>query len=524
MELRFQAGGANRWKAEVTLTFAFKGQTWEGACQELAAGAPWLGIAPGWRDFKGKKEEAALLYGPPAMDLPRVLVIGLGEPDKLELVDLRNAIGTAARRCREGGFGSLGLDLPSLGRVAAALGSDLACLTREAVIAFFMGLYRYERFLTDKSDLPENPAWLALMSADEHFLEDIKGAARLAEAEAAGLTLARDLANGPANLVTPTFFAQTAQAVAGRHGMRCAVLDVGGLERENMGALLGVARGAAQEPRMVIMEYHPKGAKGANGANGAKGAKGAKAAQDAEGQKPLVLVGKGITFDSGGISLKPAAGMEEMKGDMSGAAAVLGVFEALGQMSSTRQPSRPIIGLMPCTENMPDGNALHPGDILLSRSGISIEVTNTDAEGRLILADALSYAQDHWEAEAIIDIATLTGACMVALGKDSAGLFCANEHLCDKIFTLGNSLGERFWPLPLWSTSKKLLKSNVADLANVGPREGGAIHAAVFLQQFIKSGQVWAHLDIAATDHTESPTNAKGASGFGVRTLLELCW
>ena len=217
--------------------------------------------------------------------------------------------------------------------------------------------------------------------------------------------------------------------------------------------------------------------------------------------------------------------MAEMKGDMSGAAAVLGVFEALGLLAGQRIPKRPVVGLLPCAENMPDGKALHPGDIITTKSGHTVEITNTDAEGRLILADALTYAQEKWQPYQIIDIATLTGACAVALGKDAAGLFCADHSLAAALLRHGECLGERSWRMPLWEdSSKEALKSHVADMANAGPREGGAIHAAVFLKQFVKKDIPWAHLDIAAADNTESPINARGASGFGVRTLLENLW
>jgi leucyl aminopeptidase len=236
-------------------------------------------------------------------------------------------------------------------------------------------------------------------------------------------------------------------------------------------------------------------------------------------------VGKGLCFDSGGISLKPAKGMEEMKGDMSGAAAVLGVMEALGQLGGGNAPARPVVGIMACAENMPDGHAARPGDIVVAKNGKSIEIVNTDAEGRLVLADALVWAQENYKAARLVDIATLTGACAVALGLEAAGLFCDDDELAAVLHEFGTALGERNWRLPLWTgTSLKALKSPCADLVNAGQREGGAIHAAVFLQQFIKEGQVWAHIDMAAADNAENPINAKGATGFGVRTLLSAVW
>lgn len=503
MDIRFQNGGPSAWKAEAVLTFIFEGEGPDQACQALEQAAPWLGIAPAWRDVKGKKGELTTLYGPPAMDLPRVQALGLGRREAVTTVDLRHAVGSAIRLCREQGLSSVGLDLASLERVAPVLNLDLAALAREAVLAALLGLYRYDRWLSDRDTLPVDPARLFLLLDDEFVPDAVREAVRLAEAEAAGLCLARDLANSPANVMTPAAFAEAARELAERGGMSFRVLGPADLEAERMGAFLAVARGARQEARMAVLEYIPEGT---------------------EHERPVVLVGKGITFDSGGISIKPSAGMADMKGDMSGAAAVLGVFEALARLAPHRRPSRPVLGLMPCTENMPGGNATHPGDIVIARSGKSIEIVNTDAEGRLILADALDYGQDGREPALLVDIATLTGACVVALGKDAAGLFCEDESLAAALLDAGKRLGERSWRLPIWETSKEALKSSVADMVNSGPREGGALHAAWFLKQFVRPGTPWAHLDIAAADNTESPINAKGASGFGVRTLLDMVW
>ncbi|MBQ8173026.1 MAG: leucyl aminopeptidase family protein, partial [Mailhella sp.] len=311
-------------------------------------------------------------------------------------------------------------------------------------------------------------------------------------------------ANDPANVTTPTTFAEKAREVAAKYGMQYRVLGRAELEAEVMAAYLAVAMGSAEEPKMAVIEYTPKGT---------------------EGLEPVVFVGKGLCFDSGGISLKPAKGMEEMKGDMSGAAAVLGVMEALGQMGPSVQSARPVVGIMACAENMPDGHATRPGDIVVAKNGKSIEIVNTDAEGRLVLADALVWAQENYKAVRLVDIATLTGACAVALGLEAAGLFCDDDALANTLHKTGTALGERNWRMPLWTgTSLKAMKSPCADLVNAGQREGGAIHAAVFLQQFVKDGQVWAHIDMAAADNADNPINAKGATGFGVRTLLSAVW
>ena len=506
MEIRFQAGGASNWKADAVISFIFEGEDAEQACSVLMQNALWLGIAPAWRDFRGASGDMTMFYGPKAMDISRVLGVGLGKAEELDATAFRHAVGRAMRQCREYDLAGVGLDGASLARVAEKLGMALDAVVREAVIAALLSLYRYDRWMSRKNS-HEDPSWLALLCEGEFVENDIRAAARMAEAEASGIMLARDLANDPANVMTPTAFAEKARSVAAKYGMSFRVLGRAELEEEKMASYLAVARGSAEEPQMAVIEYTPKGA---------------------EGREPVVFVGKGLCFDSGGISLKPAKGMEEMKGDMSGAAAVLGVMETLGQLSlvsAASAPTRPVIGIMACAENMPDGHAARPGDIVVAKNGKSIEIVNTDAEGRLVLADALCWAQEQYQPARLVDIATLTGACAVALGLEAAGLFCTDKALGDKLHESGMALGERNWQLPLWTASSiKALKSPCADMVNSGPREGGAIHAAVFLQQFVKDGQIWAHIDMAAADNADNPINAKGATGFGVRTLLSAVW
>lgn len=266
-----------------------------------------------------------------------------------------------------------------------------------------------------------------------------------------------------------------------------------------MGALLAVGQGSARPPRLVVLEHAPEGH---------------------EQDKPLILVGKGITFDSGGISLKPAANMQQMKCDMTGAADVLAAIATLAEEDAPRR----VIGLLACAENMPDGRATRPGDVVRSAGGDTVEITNTDAEGRLVLCDALAYAQKQWTPAAMVDIATLTGACAVALGTELAGLFCDDTDLAERIRAAGGVGGENYWRLPLWQPYAEQLKSEVADICHTGPREGGAINAALFLKHFVREGVRWAHLDIAGVDWNakKSPLCPVGASGFGARTLLEL--
>ena len=286
---------------------------------------------------------------------------------------------------------------------------------------------------------------------------------------------------------------RTAEELAGRHGMAVTVLDKAAIVREKMGALLAVAQGSLEEPRFIVLEY--------------KGAEGA----------PIVLVGKGVTFDTGGISIKPAQNMEDMKYDMSGAAAVLGTFEVLGRL----KPAVHVIGLIPSTENMPSGTAVKPGDVITSHLGKTIEVINTDAEGRLILCDALSWARRYRPACAI-DIATLTGAVVVALGHSAAGVMGSDDALVEEVRQAGELAGERVWPLPLWDEYRDLMKSDIADVKNAGGRPAGSISAGWFLREFV-DGFPWAHLDIAGTAYTEreDATRVKGPTGIGVRLFSE---
>lgn len=502
MELRFQAGGPSAWSAEAVIMFLWEDETVEKAAPELLEAAPWLSITPAIRDFHGKKEELALLYGPPSLPISRVVLVGLGKGEELTVAErleaLRKASGTAAVRCRELGVATLGLPVTALARFQ----SDVERTIEEVVCGALLGLYRNREFkssLAESSPVPKDPRWLALLFCDAHVPDIPRQAARKGESHAEGVLLARRLSNAPANHLTPEDLATEAGKLARRHTMKCEVLDRAAIQREGLSAFAAVAAGSVNEPCLVILEHAP-----------------AEHAED----NPLIVVGKGITFDSGGISLKPSAGMWEMKSDMSGAAAVLGFFEALGQLEIPRR----VIGLLACAENMPDARATRPGDVVTTLSGKTVEIVNTDAEGRLVLCDALTYAQKRWKPDTLLDVATLTGACVVALGNDVAGLFCADATLAQRIKDCGEIVGEPFWPLPVWDRYFDNLKSETADFSNAGPREGGACSAAVFLKQFIEPDTRWAHLDIAGPAFiTRKGTNCPaGATGFAVRTLLEL--
>jgi leucyl aminopeptidase len=443
-----------------------------------------------------------MCYGPEPGPVNRVLLFGLGKRASFTPAALRDGVAGAVRHCR-------GLHLSRLGLAAGSLDllegpEERPRLLQDSVIAALLAAHSFTAYRSGEALETEelfSPAALDLLYAENELPARDSEALNEAVAVAEGMMLTRDLINGPANVVTPAYLADVARALAGRHGFSCRVLGPEELRARGMGALLAVASGSRAEPRFIILEHAPKGL---------------------EDSAPLVLVGKGVTFDSGGISLKPAQNMHKMKGDMAGAAAVLGVFEALGRTAA--ETPRRVIGLMPCAENMPGGRASRPGDIVTTLSGKTVEIGNTDAEGRLLLCDALSFAQQEWTPAMLVDIATLTGACVVALGYEAAGLYCDHAALKDALYALGEKNGDTFWPMPLWKSSLEKLKSAVADLANVGPREGGSIHAAVFLRQFVADGLPWAHLDIAGPGYAlrKTPLCPEGGTGFGVRTLYSL--
>jgi leucyl aminopeptidase len=436
-------------------------------------------------DFAGKRDEVAVLYPPgPAA---RVVLVGLGKVDQTSGPDLRRAAAIASKRARTLGAASGAFYLAPEGRGAVGW--------REVGQRIAEGLAQGPWVYTDMKKPPEDrkpPLDKVTLLAPEAAAE-VEAGHRVGAAIGAGQTLTRGLQVLPGNVCTPAYLAGIAEEVARRHGFEVTVLDRAGIEREKMGALLSVAQGSAQDPRFIALEY--------------KGAAGA----------PVVLVGKGVTFDTGGISIKPAQNMEDMKFDMSGAAAVLGTFEALGRL----KPRVHVVGLIPSTENMPSGTAVKPGDVVTSHFGKTIEIINTDAEGRLILCDALSYAR-RYQPACVLDIATLTGAIVIALGHTATGAMGTDDALIEEVRTAGERAGERVWPLPMWDDYRELMKSDIADVKNAGGRPAGSISAAWFLREFV-DGFPWVHLDIAGTAYTErdEPTRVKGPTGVGVRLFSE---
>ena len=468
------------------------------------------------RDFAGRTGEVAVLY-PRGLNTGRVILVGLGKRAEIDEQRLRLAAAQAARRARELGARTLTFALPEPGgRVDVARRARHTQACAEGAV---LGHYRHTAYRSEPGPPPLRKIEIAPGDGDavpgasgraarQELATAVARGARWAEATC----LARDLASTPGQDLTPEVLARRAREIARDTGSKCRVLGVPELERLGMGALLAVGRGSVHPPRFIVLERpaRPAGA-------GRRRAGRRNAAPAAT----VVVIGKGITFDTGGISLKPAPDMARMKYDMAGAAAVLGLFAALPEAGAGRGLPFRVVGLIPAAENMPGGGALKPGDVVRALDGTTIEVTNTDAEGRLVLADALGYAA-RFKPETVVDLATLTGAISIALGNLAAGLFTADDGLADELLAASAASGERLWRMPLWDDYAAGLRSDIADLANSGGREGGAILGAMFLKRFAR-GFRWAHLDIASTAWTpiERPHEPRGPTGFGVRLLLE---
>jgi len=434
-------------------------------------------------DFSGKPGQTAMLYRQQG-ETPRLLLVGLGERNLATPEKLRRAAATVARRARTLRLREAALSLPALPNTCVREAA------RAAAEGAKLGPYRFSNHKSAAKDHELDTFWLV---ADEGELEEVREGAHLGEKVAAGTVLARDLANEPSNVATPEYLAQKAREIAEEYGMRCDVLDRAGIEAEGLTGLATVGRSASNEPRFIVLEHRKGG-----------------------DEAPVVIIGKAVTFDSGGISIKPTAGMEDMKFDMSGGAAVLGAMEAVGAMDLPLY----VFNVAAATENLPGGDAFKPGDVLQMLSGKTVEIVTTDAEGRLILADALSYAR-RYEPAAVIDCATLTGACVVALGSHASGLMGNDEDLVAEVRTAGEAAGERAWPLPLFDEYTDQIRGDTADIKNSGGRGGGVLTAGAFLKEFAEFP--WAHLDIAGTAYGKKGNayTTKGATGVPTRLLVE---
>lgn len=447
--------------------------------------------------FSGKPGQVLTLH--PA-DWPAVslLLVGIGPSEAITLDCLRKGAAVAARAARSLGAGTVAIAEPDPAFLAPASGlkgdavwEEIGAAITEGIL---LGLYRYDRYKTAKNDNGGKLSRAVIVSRSRLRLADLKRGSARGRILADAVCLARDLSNAPGNEIYPETLAARAREVGRRTGIRVTVLDLPKIRALKMGGLLGVSAGSARPPRFIIME-HNRGRSGGT----------------------VVLVGKGVTFDSGGISIKPSAGMAEMKMDMAGAAAVIATMQAIALL---KIPAH-VIGLVPATENLPSGTALRPGDILTHLNGMTSEVDNTDAEGRLILADAIAYAKKY-SPEIVVDLATLTGACVVALGHVAAGMMGTSEAHMTRLKHAAERTHELVWQLPMFEEYERLIRSDVADVKNVGGRWAGAITGALFLKKFAGS-MPWVHLDIAGPAMIEDASEyvPRGGSGFGVRLLAE---
>ncbi len=437
-------------------------------------------------DMEGKAGSTLLLHNVPGTLSDRVLLVGLGKEKEFGDKEFADAIRAAVRTLNETGSfdGTVFLtDTPVRRR-------STAWRVRQAVIVAHEAVYRFDQFKSKKDKVRRPLRKLTFVVDRRNELAAAEAALAQGQAIGEGVNLAKDLANLPANVCTPSHLAEVAQKLAVEHKLDCQIIDRDEMSALGMHSLLAVASGSRQPAKLIVLQY--------------RGGKG--------DEKPLALIGKGITFDTGGISLKPAAEMDEMKYDMCGAASVLGAMKAVALM---KLPINLTV-IVPAAENMPGGGATRPGDIVTSMSGQTIEILNTDAEGRLILCDALTYAA-RFDPDTVIDVATLTGACVIALGHVATGLFANNDGLARELQHAGDEAHDRAWQMPLWSDYQELLKSPFADMSNVGGRAGGSITAACFLARFARK-YVWAHLDIAGTAW-KSGTD-KGATGRPVSLLV----
>jgi leucyl aminopeptidase len=442
-------------------------------------------------EIKGKKSELTLVHTLGKLPTPRVLVVGLGKQADFGLDTIRDVTGTALRRLRNVGAATVATIVHG-GGIA---GLDPQACAQAIAEGAVMGLYRFDRLKKPDQDQKQIDS-LTLVEFDESKLSLLERGVERGLILGQAAKHARDMANEPANLFTPSVMAERAQTLAKDAGLECQVLERAEMEKVGMGALLGVAAGSTQPPMFIVIRHHG----------------------NARVKDNIGLLGKGITFDSGGISIKPSRGMEEMKGDMAGGAAVISAMWALAKLKAPVN----VTALVPATENMPSGSATKPGDVVRAMNGKTIEVINTDAEGRLVLADAICYARQE-KLSPIIDVATLTGAMQVALGPAATGFMTNDDALAEAVSKAGEACGERMWRFPLIDEYRERLKSTVADIKNTGGRGGGAISAAKFLHFFVEDTP-WVHIDMAPTDSVDKDKGAwvKGATGIPTRTLVNL--
>ena len=496
MKIQVKEGRIARVKDEIIMVGIFEGNDGiKGAARAVdTATAGMIAEIIQRGDFKGDLNKTFLIHKTQRIWVRRVLLVGLGKEKDCTIDKVRGAASYGARFIRE--MGLKHFIVP--GFFAPLSEIQNTEIIKAMVEGIFLGLYTFKEFKTKKNEtLDKVIDGFTILAESKKEYAAFRDAAHAAEILTRAVYLVRDLVSRPANSATPAFLARTAQAVAKKHRLECRILGIEQIKKLGMGCFLGVAQGSREPAKFIIIEHKPR-----------------KTVR----RDTIVLIGKAITFDSGGISLKPAQGMERMKDDMSGGAAVIGIMQAAAELGIPMH----VVGLIPATENLPDGAALKPGDIITSLSGKTVEIITTDAEGRLILSDALTYAS-RYQPAAIIDLATLTGACVIALGNDVAGVMGTDDGLIEKIKQASATTGEKVWQLPLWDEYGELLKSDIADIKNAGGRDAGAITGGFFLKEFAGKAP-WVHMDIAGPVWTEKdkPYIPKGATGFGVRLIVNL--
>lgn len=450
-------------------------------------------------DFRGKVGETLALYPAPAtIGAERILLVGIGKAEALDAEQIRRASASATRFAAKHRLSRFATTLDHAGSATNAISPvDAARAATEGAVlaAFVFDEMKSDVGRDEGDDSPARVEEMVILETGEEKAASLKEGVRIGNALARGENLARRLGNLPGNVATPSYLAAEAERIAGEHGMQATILGPAQLEEEGLSTLLAVARGSQVEPRLIVLEHR----------------------RGAEGDRPLVLAGKGLTFDSGGISIKAPLGMEEMKFDMSGGAAVLGAMQAIGEL----QLPVNVVAVVPSSENLPSGSSMKPGDILKSHLGKTIEVVNTDAEGRLILADALSYLR-RFDPAAVVDAATLTGACVIALGHQASAILGNDESLLEEVRAAGDRVHQRVWPLPMFDEYREQIKSDYADIKNTGGRPAGTITGAWFLREFV-GDYPWVHIDIAGTAYGDGklPYQAKGSTGAPTRLFVE---
>ncbi|GIK63429.1 MAG: putative cytosol aminopeptidase [Chloroflexota bacterium] len=494
MEVKAVVGNLQSIEADAIIVNLFENSELSGATRavdEALGGAIQDLVSAG--DFSGKAGQVTVLYPRRVIPAHRVILVGLGDREKFKVETVRRAAASTIQKARDLKVNHVA----SVTHGAGAGGLNIETAAEAITEASFMALYGY--YQQKSKEAPEAfPKTLSLVVLNETDLASAEAGVHSGQAIASGVRIARDLVNMPPNFCTPIHMAEVAKQVAAEVGLKVTILEQAQMEALKMGALLSVSQGSDTPPRFIILEHH---------------------ADRTQELDTLVLIGKGVTFDTGGYSIKTAEGMENMKNDMAGGAAVIGAMRVIGEMNLPLH----VIGIVPSVDNMISGNAFRPSEVITASNGVTIEIISTDAEGRMILADALVFA-DRFKPTAVVDIATLTGACVTALGGMAAGLFSTSDVLRDALLMAGEATNEKVWPMPLFPEYDKLIESNTADIKNSGGRFGGACTAAAFLNHFV-SYPAWAHIDMAGMGmdaKDSSPYLPKGATGYGVRLFVEL--